>query len=69
LLAETREYLDHTDELLRTESNAVDCFKAKIERYPRHLARTVLWVNAHALYGVPDRPGDDIGHILISGWL
>ena len=43
-IAETRRYLDDADELLRTESTAVDFFNAKIERYPNHLGRTVLWV-------------------------
>ena len=42
-IAETRQYLDDADELLRTESTAVGFFNAKIERYPHHLARTVLW--------------------------
>ena len=43
-IAETRQYLDDADELLRTENTAVDFFNAKIERYPDHLGRTVLWV-------------------------
>src|SRR5262245_32794992 len=51
-IAETRQYLDDADELLRTENTAVDFFKAKIERYPNHLGRTVLWASASALYGV-----------------
>src|SRR5262249_45799474 len=41
-IAETRQYLDGADELLRTESTAIDFFNAEIDRYPRHLARTVL---------------------------
>src|SRR5262245_48846420 len=45
-IAETRQYLDDADELLRTENTAVDFFKAKIQRYPSHLARTVLWASA-----------------------
>ena len=36
-IAETRQYLDDADELLRTETTAVDFFNAKIERYPDHL--------------------------------
>jgi hypothetical protein len=40
-IAETRQYLDDADELLRTENTAVDFFNAKIERYPNHLGRTV----------------------------
>jgi hypothetical protein len=40
-IAETRQYLDDADELLRTENTAVDFFNAKVERYPNHLGRTV----------------------------
>src|SRR5262249_21722300 len=41
-IAETRQYLDDADELLRTEPTAVAFFNAMVERYPNHLARTVL---------------------------
>ena len=68
-IAETRQYLDDADELLRTENTAVGFFNAKIERYPNHLARTVLWASASALYGVREHPGEDVGQILIAGWL
>ena len=68
-IAETRQYLDDADELLRTESTAVGFFNAKIERYPHHLARTVLWAGATALYGVREHPGEDVGQILAAGWL
>ena len=68
-IAETRQYLDDADELLRTENTAVDFFKAKVERYPNHLARTVLWAGASALYGVREHPGEDIAQILVAGWL
>ncbi len=68
-IAETRQYLDDADELLRTENTAGDFFNAKIERYPNHLARTVLWASASALYGVREHPGEDVGQILVAGWL
>ena len=68
-IAETRRYLDDADELLRTESTAVDFFNAKVERYPNHLARTVLWAGASALYGVRDHPKEDVRKILVAGWL
>jgi glyoxylase-like metal-dependent hydrolase (beta-lactamase superfamily II) len=68
-IAETRQYLDDADELLRTENTAVDFFSAKIDRYPNHLARTVLWAGASALYGVREHPDDDIVQILVTGWL
>jgi glyoxylase-like metal-dependent hydrolase (beta-lactamase superfamily II) len=68
-IAETRQYLDAADELLRTETSAVDFFNAMVERYPNHLARTVLWAGASALYGVRDHPEEDVGQILVAGWL
>ena len=68
-IAETRRYLDDADELLRTESTAVGFFNAKIERYPNHLGRTVLWVSARALYGVREHPGEDAGQIILTSWL
>lgn len=68
-IAETRQYLDDADELLRTETTAVGFFNAKIERYPGYLARTVLWAGASALYGVREHPGEDVTQILVTGWL
>jgi hypothetical protein len=38
-IAETRQYLDDAEELLRTETTAVGFFDAKIARYPDHLGR------------------------------
>jgi hypothetical protein len=40
-----------------------------IERYPNHLARTVLWAGASAVYGVRERPDEDVTQILVAGWL
>jgi glyoxylase-like metal-dependent hydrolase (beta-lactamase superfamily II) len=68
-IAETRRYLDDADELLRTQNTAVDFFDAMVERYPNHLGRTVLWAGASAVYGVREHPGDDVGQILVAGWL
>jgi glyoxylase-like metal-dependent hydrolase (beta-lactamase superfamily II) len=68
-IAETRQYLDDAEELLQTESTAVDFFNAKIERYPNHLGRTVLWVSASAIYGVREHPGEDAARIVLSSWL
>jgi hypothetical protein len=68
-IAETRHYLDDADELLRTETTAVDFFNAKIERYPNHLGRTILWVNASALYGVRQHPDEDVGQVVLNSWL
>src|SRR3954470_15763877 len=68
-IAETREYLDDADELLRTQDTAEDFFTAKIERYPDHLGRTVLWVSASALYGARGRPKEEIGQVVLAAWL
>lgn len=55
-IAEIRQYLDDAEELLQTENTAIDCFNAKLERYPNHLGRTVLWAGATALYGLGGHP-------------
>jgi glyoxylase-like metal-dependent hydrolase (beta-lactamase superfamily II) len=68
-IAETRRYLDDAENLLRTEKSAVDFFNAKIERYPDHLGRTVLWVGASVLYGVREHPEEDIRQIILASWL
>jgi glyoxylase-like metal-dependent hydrolase (beta-lactamase superfamily II) len=68
-IAETRQYLDDAEELLRTEPTAVDFFTAKIERYPDHLGRTVLWAGTRGMYGVREQPDGDIPKILLGSWL
>jgi glyoxylase-like metal-dependent hydrolase (beta-lactamase superfamily II) len=68
-IAETRQYLDDAEELLRNEDTAEGYFNAKIARYPDHLGRLILWVTARALYGVRERPGDDPRRIILTSWL
>ena len=68
-IAETRQYLDDADDLLRTETSAVDFFNAKLGRYPHHLGRMVLWAGASAIYGVREHPDDDVGPIILAGFL
>jgi len=68
-ISQTRQYLDDADELLRTENSALGFFNAKIERYPDHLGRYVLWVSASALYGVRDHPGGNAAQIILASWL
>jgi glyoxylase-like metal-dependent hydrolase (beta-lactamase superfamily II) len=68
-IAETRQYLDDADELLRAQSTATGFFNAKIERYPDHLGRMILWIGASVLYGVRDHPKEDIRKIILSSWL
>jgi glyoxylase-like metal-dependent hydrolase (beta-lactamase superfamily II) len=68
-IAETRQYLDDADELLRSENTAIDFFNAKVERYPNYLGGMVLWASAGALYGVREHPEEDAGQIILSSWL
>ena len=51
-----------------TQDTAVDFFGAIIGRYPNHLAPTVLWAGAGALYDVRDHPGEDVRDFLVAGW-
>jgi len=68
-IAQTREYLDDAEKLLDAESTAVDFFNAKIERYPDHLGRYVLWVSAQTLYGAREHPEEPVARIALSSWL
>lgn len=68
-IAETRQYLDDADDLLRMQKTAVDFFNAKLERYPDHLGRMVLWVSARALYGVREHPDENPAQIVLASWL
>lgn len=68
-IAETRQYLDDADELLATQTTAVDFFNAKIERYPEYLGRMVLWVSARGLYGVRANPEADVARTILEAWL
>ena len=68
-IAETRQYLDDADELLATQTTAVDFFNAKIERYPDWLGRMVLWVSARGLYGVRANPEADVARTILEAWL
>ncbi|HEV7174143.1 MAG TPA: MBL fold metallo-hydrolase [Solirubrobacteraceae bacterium] len=68
-IAETRQYLDDAEELLGTEGSAVDFFNAKIERYPNHLGRFVLWAGASVVYGVREHPDQDLGQVILGAWL
>jgi glyoxylase-like metal-dependent hydrolase (beta-lactamase superfamily II) len=68
-IAETRQYLEDAEKLLRSEDTALDFFNAELERYPDHLGRTILWVGASALYGRREHPEQDYGRIVLSAWL
>jgi glyoxylase-like metal-dependent hydrolase (beta-lactamase superfamily II) len=68
-IAETRQYLDDAEQLLQTEKTAVDFFNAKIERYPNHLGRYVLWAGVQTLYGAREHPDQDIRGIIVNAWL
>jgi hypothetical protein len=68
-IAETRQYLDDAEELLRTEQTAVDFFNAVIARYPDHVGRTVLWAGASGIYGVRENPDGNVAQIIGAGFL
>src|SRR5512132_2110965 len=68
-IAETRRYLADAEELLATENSAVDFFNAKIERYPEHLGRTILWIGSSVIYGVREHPDQDFRQIVLAAWL
>jgi glyoxylase-like metal-dependent hydrolase (beta-lactamase superfamily II) len=68
-IEQTRQYLDDAEELMRTEDSALGYFNAKIERYPDHLGRLILWVTARALYGIREHPGEDPRKIILASWL
>ena len=68
-IAETRQYLDDAEALLRSASTAVDFFNAKVERYQDHLERTVLWAGTRVLYGVREHPERDIRQTMVAAWL
>jgi glyoxylase-like metal-dependent hydrolase (beta-lactamase superfamily II) len=68
-IEQTRQYLADAEELMRTEDSALGYFNAKIERYPDHLGRLILWVTARALYGIREHPGDDPRKTILASWL
>ena len=68
-IAETRQYLDDAEELLRTETTAVGFFNAEIERYPDHLGRFVLWAGTRGLYETRENPDGNTAQILLGSWL
>ena len=68
-IAQTRQYLDDADELLRTEDTAIGFFNAKIARYPDYLGQMVLWVSARAIYGVREHHGEDVRQVILASWL
>jgi glyoxylase-like metal-dependent hydrolase (beta-lactamase superfamily II) len=68
-IAQTRQYLDDAEELLRTEDSAIGFFNAKLERYPGYLGRTVLWAGARTLYEVREHPEQDVRRIMVGSWL
>jgi glyoxylase-like metal-dependent hydrolase (beta-lactamase superfamily II) len=67
-IAETRQYLDDADELVRTRTSALDYFNAKMERYPDYLGHTVLWAAANAIYGAREHPDEDVRQVLLKAW-
>ena len=50
-IAETRQYLDDAEALLRENSTGPGFFNAMLERYPNRLGRDAVWNTARVLYG------------------
>lgn len=50
VIAETRQYLDDVDELLKRSATPLEFFRAMLERYPTRLNPGALWGGAKALY-------------------
>jgi glyoxylase-like metal-dependent hydrolase (beta-lactamase superfamily II) len=67
-IAQTRQYLDDSEQLAQSATTAVDFFNAKIERYPDFLGRTVLWVGASIMYGIREHP-DEVPRVVLSAWV
>jgi glyoxylase-like metal-dependent hydrolase (beta-lactamase superfamily II) len=68
-IAETRQYLDDAEEVLRAENTDVGYFNAKVGRYPDYLGQLILWVTARVLYGVREHPGEDPRQVILRSWL
>ena len=69
-IAETRQYLDDAEDVLRTQSTAVGYFGAKIERYPDYLGRLILWVTARAaLRSAREHPDEKLAQVTLRAWL
>jgi len=67
VIAETRQYLDDADALLRKNNTAPDFFKAMLKRYPnRRLGATTLWAGTRSLYAQRDSRGAEAS---LAGWL
>jgi len=64
-IAQTRQYLDDADNLLKENSTALGFFHAMLARYPeRRLGAAVLWVGANSLYANTGDPVQDA----LTGW-
>ena len=69
VIAETRQYLDDADDLLRKNNTARDFFNAMLQRYPnRRLGATTLWAGSTALYASGDHHGGEVFNDSIAGW-
>jgi glyoxylase-like metal-dependent hydrolase (beta-lactamase superfamily II) len=65
-IAQTRQYLDDADLLLKENSTALGFFNAMLARYPeRRLGAAVLWVGAKTLYANTGDPVQDA----LAGWV
>jgi glyoxylase-like metal-dependent hydrolase (beta-lactamase superfamily II) len=65
-IAQTRQYLDDADKLLKENSTALGFFNAMLAGYPeRRLGAAVLWVGTKSLYSNTGDPVQDA----LAGWV
>jgi pimeloyl-ACP methyl ester carboxylesterase len=65
VIAQTRQYLNDADDLLRENDTAAGFFTAMLQRYPdRRLGATILWAGTSALYADTGNPLQDA----LAGW-
>lgn len=69
VLAETRAYLDDTEQALEKYATRIEFFHGMIERHPDYrYGQTVLWVGAKSLYDIRELGGDPAQHAF-KAWI
>jgi hypothetical protein len=64
-IAQTRQYLDDADKLLKDNTTALGFFNAMLAHYPdRRLGAAALWVGTKSLYANTGDPVQDA----LAGW-
>ena len=68
-IAESRQYLDDAEELLRTETTAVDFFDAEIARYLRPPRADDPVGRRQRAVRAREHPEADVGEVILGSWL